>query len=261
MPPEQAIFGGIQEQLSAASLFRHQGCRRNGNREIQTNFVAYALAGCCRLDEHAIAQVAMTQFPEIKPSRLTLEEIKTGFELMLSRSLSLRSNQETLLVIFDETFRPYVEGFSQVIVERDIKADFKFLPLLYQQHLTRKLKTEGLPESLRLSFDEPSAVLCLLSGWVEGQPLRRDIVDYLRRNANRRLAHVPGFSDDILQIVAQTDFDAVVEDCELMAWVLCRDRYRQPGYPRHPVHHQRPQFRHKGRGRAPLHRWPGESAA
>lgn len=162
----------------------------------------------------------MTHASQIKPSRLTLDEIKLGFELMIAKSLSLRPKHDLLLIIFDETFRPYVEGFSQVIVERDIRADFKFLPLLYQQHLTTKLKIEKLPQHLRLSLDEPDAVICFLSGWREGQPLRRDIVDYLRRHTNCRLAHVPGLSDDILQVVAQTDFDSVLTDCELMAWVL-----------------------------------------
>ena len=162
----------------------------------------------------------MSHSYQIKETRLTLDQIKRGFQLMLDRSLALKANGELLLVIFDETFRPYVEGFSQVIVERDINADLKFIPLHYQQHLTSKLRKGGLPQHLKMSLEHPNAVLCFLSGWKEGQPLRRDIVGYLRGNTNCRLAHVPGLCDEILEVVAETDFDAVVEDCELIAWVL-----------------------------------------
>lgn len=162
----------------------------------------------------------MSDLPQIASSRLTITQIKLGFELMLSRALAVKPNDELLLVIFDETFRPYVEGFSQVVVDQDIQADFKFLPLLYQQHLTTKINAQKLPRNLQLSFDQPSVVLCFLSGWRDGQPLRREIVDYFRRYTTCRLAHVPGLSDEILETVSQTDFDSVLGDCELVAWVL-----------------------------------------
>jgi Thermophilic metalloprotease (M29) len=162
----------------------------------------------------------MMQFNQIKPSQLTHEQIKQGFELILLRSLSVKPNQDLVLVIFDETFRPYVQGFAEVISEHDINADLKFLPLQYQLHLVEKIKDGGIPESLKYSFDRPNAAMCLLSGWNEGQSLRGEIVRNLQRNKNCRLAHVPGLSDDVLEVVARTDFDSVVSDCELMAWVL-----------------------------------------
>jgi hypothetical protein len=162
----------------------------------------------------------MTKFAQIKSTQLTLEQIKLGFELMLMRSLSVKSGQDLVLVLFDETFRPYVQGFAEVIVEKNIDADLKFLPLQYQLHLARKIKTGELPQSLKYSFDQPNVALCFLSGWREGQSLRREIIRNLQRNKNCRLAHVPGLSDDVLEVVSRTDFDSVVDDCELMAWVL-----------------------------------------
>lgn len=158
--------------------------------------------------------------PQIKPTRLTDEKIKLGFKIMLTSSLSVKPNEGLLLIIFDESFRPYSDIFSEVVVENNIKANFKFIPQIYQLFLTETLKTEGLPESLKISFDQPTAALCFLSGWSEGQALRQAIVNNLRQNKHCRLAHVPGLTDDILEVVSRTDFDSIVDDCELMAWVL-----------------------------------------
>ncbi|MEW8199274.1 MAG: hypothetical protein AB2777_16690 [Candidatus Thiodiazotropha endolucinida] len=162
----------------------------------------------------------MKTLPLIEPTKLTDEQIRLGFELMLSSSLSVKPNEGLLLVIFDESFRPYVDIFSEVLVEFNINADFKFIPQKYQLMLTEKLKTEDLPESLKISFEQPTAALCFLSGWTEGQSLRQAIVGNLRQNKHCRLAHVPGLTDDILEVVSRTDFDSIVDDCELMAWVL-----------------------------------------
>ena len=141
---------------------------------------------------------------------------------LLQKSLGVRNDDEILL-IYDASFFPYMDAFTECVNARDFSATYLYIPKGYQLRLaeaiSRKSEQIWLPDPLRSAILASSVILNVLDGDLDTAPVRGAVLAQLR-SKDCRLAHIPGISDDILDIVSKTDFDRILRECELIAWFL-----------------------------------------
>jgi hypothetical protein len=158
----------------------------------------------------------------VRNTRLTKADQVNAIDTLLKKSLEIRGGDEILL-IYDESFSPYLDAFTDCVNKYDLAATYIHIPKKYQLRLaetiSRKPEPIWLPHPLRSAIFESSVILNVLDGDLVTGPIRGAVLGQTRNN-ECRLAHIPGISDDILEIVSETDFERVMRDCELVAWFL-----------------------------------------
>jgi hypothetical protein len=155
-------------------------------------------------------------------TRLTKADQVKAIDTLLQKSLEVRGGDEILL-IYDESFSAYLDAFTDCVNKHDLAATYIYIPKNYQLRLaetiSRKPEPIWLPHPLRSAIFESSVILNVLDGDLVTGPVRGAVLGQTRNN-ECRLAHIPGISDDILEIISKTDFERVLRDCELVAWFL-----------------------------------------
>jgi hypothetical protein len=118
-----------------------------------------------------------------------------------------------------------MDAFTDCVNSHDFSATYLYIPKSYQLRLaetiSRKSEQIWLPDPLRSAVLASSVILNVLDGDLDTARVRVAVLAQLRAKGCR-LAHIPGISDDILDIVSKTDFDRVLRECELVAWFLGR---------------------------------------
>ena len=130
---------------------------------------------------------------------------------------------DQLLAIFDETSAGFMENVTTYAIERDIEATFIFLPKVYQEFLSNRIANTENPQSINVVLSEAileaDVILNALDAGAPTSALRGALIDSPRKTTSR-FAHMPGITDDILSLIAASDFKAIHEHAELLAWGL-----------------------------------------
>jgi hypothetical protein len=153
---------------------------------------------------------------------LTKADQINAINTLLQKSLGIRAGDE-ILIIYDESFSAYLDAFTDCVNNYDLAATYIHIPKSYQLRLaetiSRKPEPIWLPNPLRRAIVESSVILNVLDGDLDTGPVRGAVLSQAR-SKGCRLAHIPGISDDILEIVLKTDFERILRECELVAWFL-----------------------------------------
>jgi leucyl aminopeptidase (aminopeptidase T) len=147
-----------------------------------------------------------------------------AFQALLSKCLLLTDDDE-LLVIYDESMVPFFPSLEKALADAVIPGTFIYLPRLLQLQLVQTSRLRGssdkanLPSALVAAITASTAMLNLVDSYANNASVRRAI-NRTPRRSTCRLATIPGISDEILQVIIDSDINAVFEACEEVAWLL-----------------------------------------
>jgi len=148
--------------------------------------------------------------------------INKSIATILDKCLAVRSD-DPFLVIYDESFASYFETLQSNIIERELTAAFIFIPSNYQVFLCNRIDsdpdTAWLPHPIAQAISSAHAILNVLDGNLQTLGVRKALLNVTRAK-ECRLAHVPGISEKILDLVATSPFDEILESSEITAWAL-----------------------------------------
>jgi hypothetical protein len=155
----------------------------------------------------------------VSASPMSPAAIRGAFDVLLRRCLQLHSTDE-LLVIFDESSLPYHSALIDAAARINLSVTHLMLPLSDQLRL---IETGGphpsLPSGILASISASTAVITLLQGEPDTTAVRKAVVLQPRPGACR-LAHIPGLTADVLDVLGKSPIDDILRACELLAWVL-----------------------------------------
>jgi hypothetical protein len=149
--------------------------------------------------------------------------VQESFRILLTESLCATSD-DIILLLHDEKLDEFLDDIFAVAARLDLSLTAINLRKNYQRYLVQQMEKHGdyfsLPELTRLALSNSTVILSLLNGDQETVPLRRSIIRQPQRYRGCRLAHIPGLTREIMELVVKTDFSQITEDCELLAWFL-----------------------------------------
>jgi hypothetical protein len=158
-----------------------------------------------------------------------------SFRILLSKCLEATPGDQ-VLVIYDESLWGFFDDLVTALIERRLAVSFFCLPEAYQRALVEwREERVWLPNSLHSAIGESTLILNLLNGHQDTIGVRKAILDHARPKESR-LAHVPGISREVLEILSRSPIDQIVRDSELVAWglgeaqrakLVTRDRWGQ----------------------------------
>jgi hypothetical protein len=130
---------------------------------------------------------------------------------------------DEVLVLFDESSQRFIGGFEQSSIELGLYITFLYIPKQYQLHLADRMveyrDTAWLPSIIKNVVSNATVIINLIGGYSAAQPLRKAILS-IPRHRQSRFAHIPGISEEILTTIVESDFQAIHEEGELLAWYL-----------------------------------------
>ena len=160
----------------------------------------------------------------MQPNQLDAPTRQKAFGIILDDCLRVTSGDE-LLLLFDEDFAHFHDDLISALRDRGFNATQIYLPLACQRHLIAdaRERTEdngvALPAPTYAALDESTAILNVLSGRSELLAVRRAVLDHPRK-ANTRLAHVPGLTDEVLEVLTRSPIQQIATASEIVAWAL-----------------------------------------
>ena len=161
--------------------------------------------------------------PETKKSNVMYAYSK-GFAALLSQYLCI-APQDQVLIIYDEGFVPYMESMVSALGSNRAYATFCFLPTLHQQMLVMGYNSGVtsseivLPSGLKAAITNTNVIINMLSSDLSYMPVRKAIVN-TRRQAESKLAHIPGITPDILRIMEKSPIREIEKLSEMVAWAI-----------------------------------------
>jgi hypothetical protein len=146
----------------------------------------------------------------------------------------LRANpRDQILVIYDESLFTYFDDLLQVMIEDRLSVSFFHLPRKYQLALIQWREPSDddspdvyLPNALNNAINDSSLILTLLAGDMDTFNVRRSIVNK-PRSKQCRLAHVPGVSGEVLQVLSKSPIAQIMRESEQVAWALGEARHAE----------------------------------
>jgi len=124
-----------------------------------------------------------------------------AFGVLLESCQKLGPKDE-LVVIFDESLRIFQADFFKETTNRGLSVTYIYLPRDQQLHLSdRGGQNRPLPSGFLTSISAATALITFLSKDRDTLTARRLIIRQ-PRPGNCRLAHIPGLSEHVLQILA-----------------------------------------------------------
>jgi aminopeptidase len=154
---------------------------------------------------------------------MATEKLERAFDALFDRCLEVQGSDE-VVIAYDESVELYSDALVAAVCKRQLQTSFVFIPKAYQLEMTTRREASGilryrLPETVRAAISASTVVLNVLDGDLRTLPVRRAIIRE-PRPLGCRLAHIPGISDKVLSILAESPFDEINEMCELVAWTL-----------------------------------------
>lgn len=146
-----------------------------------------------------------------------------AFGVLLDRCLQATTHDE-VLVYFDESVQRFLQALTDAITRRKLRATFVFVPKSYQLFLMAR-KEPGddsnvpLPRALKSPVGDATVIMILLDGDLATSSVRGALLN-VRRPNGCRVAHVPGLTRSILQVLSNSPIDMIVALSELLAWAL-----------------------------------------
>ncbi len=145
-----------------------------------------------------------------------------ALQAIFQKCLDLRLG-DNVLVICDETFDAFLTHAEDAIEELGLEATVARISCRQQERTVlmsarREEKYVSLPRALEAAIRASSAILNVLGPELSTSAFRRAVLE--AKSDQSRVAHVPGLTDDILEIILRTPFDEVGRKGELLAWVL-----------------------------------------
>jgi hypothetical protein len=114
-----------------------------------------------------------------------------AIDSLLQKSLGVRNDDEILL-IYDDSFFPYMDAFTDCVNARDFSATYLYIPKSYQLRLaeaiSRKSEQIWLPDPLRSAVLASSVILNVLDGDLNTAPVRGAVLAQLRSKGCRLAA-------------------------------------------------------------------------
>jgi len=147
---------------------------------------------------------------------------REAFVRLLRDHLGLSGNDE-LVTIYDESFAPNLDALLAASNRLNVRLTLINLPSQQQLHLLARLDDETrevrMPRGLVGAMTAAAGILNVVSDSAETTVVRRAIVNQ-ERPVRCRLAHLPGISDPLLDLVLRTNLDQLDSDCEFVARAL-----------------------------------------
>jgi hypothetical protein len=147
-----------------------------------------------------------------------------AFSILLHKCLDIQPKDE-LLVIYDESLREFLDALLYVVEAESISATLIYLPQCLQDLLVQEAIADGqkgtprLPTCIVAAVSASTAFINLVGGATEFASVRRTI-NHTPRPSNCRLATIPGISHEILHTLLESPIEAILYDCERVAWIL-----------------------------------------
>jgi hypothetical protein len=166
--------------------------------------------------------VFMSSF-HLKLASMYSEPDRHAFGVLLDRCLQATSHDE-VLIFFDESAQRFFQALTDAITKRKLRATFVFVPKSYQLFLMAR-KEPGddsnvpLPRLLKSPVGDATVIMTLLDGDLATSSVRGAILN-VRRPNGCRVAHVPGLTRSILEVLSDSPIDEIVSLSELLAWAL-----------------------------------------
>lgn len=157
-------------------------------------------------------------------SSLSGELQRRAFGVILDQCLKARAD-ETILVIYDEGFAPYHDALNEALRQRQMFATQISMPLSCQLSLIARASQgstnpePALPPATSAAIDASTVILCFLGAHPRTLPVRRAILDH-PRSVRSRLGHIPGLTDDVLEVLTRSPIAEILEASEIVAWAL-----------------------------------------
>jgi leucyl aminopeptidase (aminopeptidase T) len=153
---------------------------------------------------------------------MTAEERSEAFRTIFKRCLNLET-EEDLLVVYDESFEPFLQAAEQAAYDLSVRATYVRVPLAEQRRLVNfgNIHQGGqtpLPPALEGAILRSRNILNVAGPNRSTLPFRLAVVH--SRTDDSRLAHIPGVSEEILEVMLRTPVETVQETCEALAWTL-----------------------------------------
>lgn len=145
---------------------------------------------------------------------------RESFEVLLFKCLEAKEHDQ-VLVIYDETLQDFQEDLLQTLIEHRLVATFIHLPEAYQRALVEWYASSDvwLPNALHTAVSESTLILNIVNGHLVTQRVRKAILNQ-QRVKECRLAHIPGISREILQLLSASPIEQILENSERVAWAL-----------------------------------------
>lgn len=185
---------------------------------------------CVDASPGSTAQTGLRTLEDIRrPVAIQADTVSAApFAVLLRDSLNV-SAQDELLVLFDSTLDPFWDALLAAVLDNGCGCTFINLPIALQRTLSRRTKGDSeveLPTGLCAAIDEVDAIITILTGDINLASVRRALVSKAIGMARRdkRLAHIPGLSSEILHVLTRSPISRIEEECEAFAWVLGEGR-------------------------------------
>jgi leucyl aminopeptidase (aminopeptidase T) len=147
-----------------------------------------------------------------------------AFNVLFEKCLLINDSDE-LLVICDESMRPFYDALEAAVKARSLSATFIFLSKKYQQFLIQHSTSSGshdkvdLPSGVVAAITASTAMLNTLDSVAYNASIRK-AVNHIPRPSNCRLATIPGISEQVLTAIFEADTAQILASCEQVAWLL-----------------------------------------
>jgi len=150
------------------------------------------------------------------------ETLLAGFSVLFNECLRVRPD-DSILVIFDEAFRSFLDPLVSFFNSGRLQASFMAIPKAYQRALVAWSGGDEyeitLPRGIVSACRDSSIVVNCLDGDLDLTRLRGAILHTFRAN-ECRFAHVPGISEEVLAVLTSSPIEQIVRSAENVAWVL-----------------------------------------
>jgi hypothetical protein len=145
-----------------------------------------------------------------------------GFFDLLNKCLKVEP-EDNILVIYDEAFHRFLPPLQRLLIEQHLYAAFLNIPKQYQHAM---ISWSGGPDNvlevsrcLESACGEANIILNCLDGDIATAAVRRAILERFRPHGCR-FAHIPGLSEEILEILTRSPIEQIVKNAETLAWAL-----------------------------------------
>lgn len=155
-------------------------------------------------------------------SHITLDTQTRAMRSIFRKCLNLH-RQGQVLILIDEQFDPYLAATERAIEKEGLYASIIRVSLEQQNRIVREHARSGdsnisLPSILTAAIVDAPNVLNILAGEESTTSFRRAVIQARRSSCS--LGHIPGMSDEILNVISKTPIEEIERTCDALGWAL-----------------------------------------